>query len=112
MEFDAIRGYRLTGNPRRMVCMGTNGELEVVATVRGNNEGFPDRDDFRPERGDQQHKRLAVFGDSFTAGLYLERSWPDVVEGRGPQEQAAAGADETSRSLPGGSSTGAACSPG
>ena len=80
MEFDSIRGYRLTGNPRRMVCMGTNGELEAVATVRGNNEGFPDRDDFSAQRGDDQRKRLAVFGDSFTAGLYLERSWPDVAE--------------------------------
>ncbi len=80
MEFDSIRGYRLTGNPCRMVCMGTNGELEAVATVRGNNEGFPDRDDFTPGRGDRQRKRLAVFGDSFTAGLYLERSWPDAVE--------------------------------
>lgn len=80
MEFDSIRGYRLTGNPRRMVCMGTNGEIEAVATVRGNNEGFPDRDDFAAERGDRQRKRLIVFGDSFTAGLYLERSWPDVVE--------------------------------
>ena len=80
MEFDAIRGYRLTENSRRMVCMGTNGKFEAVATVRGNNEGFPDRDDFSARRGDKPHKRLAVFGDSFTAGLYLERGWPDVAE--------------------------------
>ncbi len=82
MEFDPILGYRLTRNPRRMVCMGTNGEIEAVATVRGNNAGFSDRDDFNPKRLEPQRKRLAVFGDSFTAGLYLERSWPDAVEDR------------------------------
>ena len=65
MEFDPIRGYRLTRNPRRMVCMGTNGEIEAVATVRGNNAGFSDRDDFNPKRLEPQRKRLAVFGDSF-----------------------------------------------
>ena len=34
MEFDRVRGYRLTRNSRRMVCMGTNGEIEAVATRR------------------------------------------------------------------------------
>jgi len=55
MEFDAIRGYRLTENSRRMVCMGTNGKFEakeyeldgvVFAVFRGDlHRGFTMADD-------------------------------------------------------------------
>jgi hypothetical protein len=54
--------------------------LEYAGHARGNNQGFPDRDDFGPERSVLGRRRLAVFGDSFTAGQFLKIDWPDRVE--------------------------------
>jgi hypothetical protein len=80
IQFDPILGYRLTQSPTRMACIATNGVVESVGFVRGNNRGFPDRDDFAPQRSDAAVKRFAVFGDSFTAAQFLEVNWPDRCE--------------------------------
>lgn len=77
--FDAVRGYRITSKPARLARI-TNGTLEFLGTFKGNNQGFPDKEDFFPERKDQDTIRIAVFGDSFTAAQYLDTSWPDQVE--------------------------------
>jgi hypothetical protein len=79
VQFDAIRGYKLTQTPS-LYARITGGELEYVSILKGNNQGFPDRDDFSPGRDPSFRKRFAVFGDSFTAGATIRRNWPDYVE--------------------------------
>lgn len=77
--FDPVRGYSLSPKPARQ-CLIANGGVEYLTTARGNAQGFPDRSDFTPGRQPPFARRLAVFGDSFTAGQYLEHNWPDRVE--------------------------------
>jgi hypothetical protein len=48
--------------------------------LKGNNEGFPDQNNFYPKRDSQIAKRFAVFGDSFSAAQYIEKNWPDFIE--------------------------------
>ena len=48
--------------------------------ARGNAQGFADRDDFTPKRGRPGVRRIAVFGDSFTAEEHLGQNWPDRAE--------------------------------
>ena len=79
VHFDAVRGYRLTPVPSRITRI-TKGTVEYVGTLKGNNQGFPDRDDFFPARGHERGKRFAVFGDSYTAAQFLDENWPDRVE--------------------------------
>jgi hypothetical protein len=79
VQFDAIRGYRLTTTPSRVIGI-THGTVESVATLRGNCQGFSDRDDFWPKRPQGSGRRIAVFGDSFTAAQYIGQSWPDRAE--------------------------------
>lgn len=80
IQFDPITGYRLTQTPSRMACIATNGVVESVGTIRGNNQGFPDRDDFEAKKSGPSLHRFAVFGDSFSAAQYLEVNWPDRSE--------------------------------
>jgi hypothetical protein len=79
IRFDPVRGYRLGPTPSRYARI-TDGTVEYVGQVRGNNEGFPDRDDVSPTRSGLGARRLAVFGDSFTAAQFLKINWPDLVE--------------------------------
>jgi hypothetical protein len=79
VHFDAVRGYRLTQVPSRCARI-VNGTVEYVATSVGNNQGFPDRDDFNALRTSGGSVRLAVFGDSFTAAQFIDCNWPDRVE--------------------------------
>ncbi|MGH9465709.1 MAG: hypothetical protein ACRD0X_08670, partial [Thermoanaerobaculia bacterium] len=81
VHFDPILGYRLTPIPSRIARI-TRGEVEYLGVKRGNAQGFPDPNDFAPRRPPGTARRLAVFGDSFTAAQYIERSWPDAVEER------------------------------
>lgn len=77
--FDPIRGYRLTGVPARFARV-TAGEVCYRGVLRGNDEGFPDRDDFGPQRDDPATRRVLVLGDSFSAAQFLDCNWPDRVE--------------------------------
>ena len=79
IQFDAVRGCRLTTTPSRLIGI-THGTVEYVGTIRGNCQGFPDRDDFWPKRPQGSVRRIAVFGDSFTAAHYLGQNWPDRAE--------------------------------
>jgi len=72
LRFDPVRGYRLSTVPSRF-ARKTNGVIEFVGELRGNNQGFADRDDFSPERDATGIKRLAVFGDSFTAAQFIKK---------------------------------------
>jgi hypothetical protein len=78
-RFDPIRGYRLSEVPSGVARI-TRGAVEYASVVRGNNQGFPDRDDFGPERAPGDGRRIAVLGDSFTAAQFLEVNWPDRAE--------------------------------
>src|SRR5947209_1950318 len=60
--FDPVRGYRLTRTPARTARI-TDGRIEYVGAYRGNNQGFPDRDDFGPKRDKSYRLRFAVLGD-------------------------------------------------
>jgi hypothetical protein len=77
--FDPVRGYRLTSKPARWARI-TYGEIEYCDTLRGNNEGFPDEDDFFPARSDDTTYRYAVLGDSFSSAQFMRRNWPDRAE--------------------------------
>ncbi len=79
VHFDAVRGHRLTSTPSRWARL-TGDRFEFIGTLRGNSEGFADRDDFGPLRTKPGEPRYAVFGDSFTAGQFLEQNWPDRAE--------------------------------
>ena len=79
VRFDPVLGYRLTPVPSRIARI-TMGTVEYVGALKGNNQGFPDRDDFFPQRGSDTGARFAVFGDSYTAAPFLEENWPDRVE--------------------------------
>jgi hypothetical protein len=79
VHFDPVRGYRLTDVPSRITRI-TRKTVEYVGVLKGNNQGFPDRDDFFPQRGQESAKRFAVFGDSYTAAQFLGQNWPDYVE--------------------------------
>ncbi|MFI5402155.1 MAG: hypothetical protein ACHQ1G_04400 [Planctomycetota bacterium] len=79
VAFDPVRGYRLSREPARFARI-TSGEICFTGELRGNNEGFPDRDDFGPARPDTETRRLAVLGDSFTSAQFLPCSWPDRAE--------------------------------
>lgn len=80
MKTDAVRGYKLSPSSARMACITTDGRVESVGKLQGNNYGYPDQHDFRPHRTQAGATRLAVFGDSFTAGPYMDVNWPDRVE--------------------------------
>lgn len=80
VHFDPTRGYTLTEIPSRWARV-TKGTVEYIGVLKGNNQGFPDRDDFSANRESREEKRLAIFGDSFSAGQYLRMNWPDSVEG-------------------------------
>ena len=79
VHFDPIRGYILTQIPSRWTRV-TRGTVEYVGVLRGNKQGFPDLNEFATKRGDGEGKRWAVFGDSFSAGQYLKKNWPDFAE--------------------------------
>jgi len=79
VHFDPIRGYILTRQPSRWARI-TNGKVEWVAWLRGNSQGFPSRTDFSPARTDRDTRRIAVFGDSFSAGDFLDTNWPDRAQ--------------------------------
>jgi hypothetical protein len=82
IKFDPIRGYYLTRTPSRMARVNF-GKIEFTGSFRGNAEGFADRDDFSIKRSSADERRVAVFGDSFTAAIMEplnSPNWPNRVE--------------------------------
>lgn len=80
VHFDPISGFRYSRTASRVARINPGRGVEYVASFRGNNQGFADRDDFTPAGGPAQHPRIAVLGDSFTAAEHLGVNWPDRVE--------------------------------
>ena len=81
IHFDPVRGYRLTTTPSRWMRI-TNGVMEYVGVLKGNKQGFPSKNDFLAAEFSGETQRIAVFGDSFTAGEYLTTNWPDRLQDR------------------------------
>lgn len=79
VHFDPVIGYRLAAVPSRHLRI-SNGETEYSGVFVGNNAGFPDRDDFQPQRSDSRTLRVAIVGDSFSSGQFLATNWPEQVE--------------------------------
>ena len=79
-RFDPVRGCFLAPHPARIAIVASNGTIETVGTVRGNRQGFPDRDDFQLKRTSGKVRRYAILGDSMTAAQFLKRNWPDMAE--------------------------------
>jgi hypothetical protein len=82
IRFDPIRGYFLTQTPSR-VARVNYGKVEYLGSFRGNLQGFADRDDFCIKRLSPGQRRVAVFGDSFTAATMEPLNapnWPNRVE--------------------------------
>jgi hypothetical protein len=79
IHFDPVRGYRLTTEPSPWTRI-TNGTVEYIGRLQGNSEGFPSHNDFTAQRHQGITKRVAVFGDSFSAGEYLNTNWPDRAQ--------------------------------
>ncbi|REJ68549.1 MAG: SGNH/GDSL hydrolase family protein [Planctomycetota bacterium] len=77
---DDVLGYRLSATPARTASITTRGVIEEIGELRGNNFGFPDRDDYPVEKARPEQTRLLVLGDSFTASPYLQVNWPDRCE--------------------------------
>jgi len=78
-HFDPIRGYWLSPIGAKVACFEDRGFVEFDS-FRGNNHGFPDRDDFTVERLNPKTTRIAVLGDSFSAAQFLNMNWPDRAE--------------------------------
>jgi hypothetical protein len=73
-SFDPIAGYRWQTGPTRIVRI-MNGELVFDNVFRANNAGYVSSQDFQTTR--KGPYRVVVLGDSFTAGEFLEKPWPD-----------------------------------
>jgi len=78
LAFDPVMGYRLAGGPARATCVLFD-EIQWNATVKGNNYGFADADDFSPPRT-HAGRRILVLGDSFTGSPMYQELWPDYVD--------------------------------
>lgn len=79
-EFSPVSGYRVNGYPSRWLVVAPDGKVQSWGMFRGNNLGFPDGDDFRPQRTRPGARRFAVFGDSMTASQFIPRNWPTACE--------------------------------
>lgn len=81
-SFDAEIGYRISKVPSRFGAVTSDGHLESIGILRGNNLGFPDIKDFYVKKTSPHLIRIAVLGDSFTASQFTSSSWINRIEER------------------------------
>lgn len=79
-SFDAATGYRLSRHKSRWAVVSPDGFVQSQSARGGNNLGFPDDQDFTPQRPPGVTKRLAVLGDSMSAAQFIKRNWPAETE--------------------------------
>lgn len=79
-RYDPVLGYTLSPKPARLLTVARDGSVDFEGTLRGNNYGLADRDDFTVERQPSDQRRFAVLGDSYTAAQFLSAPWPERVE--------------------------------
>ena len=78
VHFDPILGHRLATTPSRVAALSF-GRVKFIGVLKGNSQGVQSRFDFGPERTSPGAKRVAIFGDSYTAGAEMEWNWPDRI---------------------------------
>ncbi|MBF0312118.1 MAG: hypothetical protein HQK52_01810 [Oligoflexia bacterium] len=78
-EFDPSLGYKISSTPLRFAKI-TKGVVEYSVVRKGNNLGLHAVRDYYPQKDSKEIKRFIVFGDSFSAGEYLEKTWVDRFE--------------------------------
>ncbi len=76
--FDKRYGYRYLGDCRTVRV--TSGEVEFDNVFKVNRQGFVSSHDFSYRKTDSVAERLLVFGDSFSSGIFLNKTWPDFVQ--------------------------------
>ncbi len=80
ITYDSISGFRFTRGAR--IARVTNGELEFDNHFRVNKRGMVTSQEFVAKKTDSTGKRYIVFGNSFTAAMFLQVPWPDQVQRR------------------------------
>lgn len=78
--FNPDIGYKISKTPSRFGAITSDGQLESIGIMQGNNFGFPDERNFVVEPKDTNIKRIAILGDSFTASQFTEKSWVEIIE--------------------------------
>lgn len=78
--FDPVLGYKIAPYNSRFGAYTSDGRLQSIGTLKGNNLGFPDNRDFYPQKDNPDIIRIAVFGDSFTASQFTPESWVQIAE--------------------------------
>src|SRR5262249_22159587 len=78
LEYDPVMGYKYASRPARWSLVISD-EIQFSSTIKGNNYGFADKDDFSPRRTNDG-RRILVLGDSFTGMPVCDELWPDYVE--------------------------------
>ncbi len=80
MQYDSIRGYRLASTDK--ACRNlkiTKNVVEYDVQVNVNNVNLSSHYNYQKEKPDSV-TRLIVFGDSFSAGLFMDSSWVDILQ--------------------------------
>lgn len=80
IHFDSEIGYRMSEIPARYGSIVSDGRLQSMGVLFGNNYGLPDKRTFFPKKPDTTVTRIAVLGDSFTASQFTERGWLDFFQ--------------------------------
>lgn len=78
-EFDKVRGYRWAGDSCRVVRV-VKGTVAYDQEFNINNQGWVSHYDYFFKKKALDVKRYLVFGDSFTAAIFLEKNWPQRVQ--------------------------------
>ena len=79
VAFDPVMGFRWMRGPIRMIRI-INSELVMDGTLSGNNYGYNCSYDFTPKKPSPRTFRFVVLGDSYTAGIYSPRPWPEQFQ--------------------------------
>ncbi len=77
--FDPVMGFRWLPGPIRWVGV-EHEEVIIDNTFSGNNYGYISSYDYLPKKQSPETFRIAVLGDSFTAGLELTKPWPERLQ--------------------------------
>lgn len=80
LMFDPEIGYTISKVPSLFGAVKSDGKLESIGIMEGNNFGFPDKRNFILNPRDTSIKRIAILGDSFTASQFTEKSWVEIIE--------------------------------
>lgn len=78
--FNPYIGYKISKTPSRFGAVTSEGKLESMGMMQGNNFGFPDERDFPINPKDTAITRIAILGDSFTASQFTNKSWVEIIE--------------------------------